>query len=314
MAISRAELLNGKGESALERLWSLVKQQPASIPVLYQLASTQALLGQSSEAEETFGHILILDEDNPSTGLGLARLHLIAKRYQETIEAAQAIQASHPENADAYALEGDALVASGNPQAAVKSFQSALTHERRRPFIISLSRAHKAAGNNEAATKVLVDWLVEHPKDVAAQSLLADFSLVSGKTQEAIKRYEQIIESTPNNIGVLNNLANLYHQQDDPRAFEHAEKAYELAPNHPVIMDTYGWLLVERGELELGLPILEESAGRTPENTEHQWHLGVALFKAQRLSEARMILQSLIDDERDLPEKARAKELLELVQ
>lgn len=78
-------------------------------------------------------------------------------------------------------------------------------------------------------------------------------------------------------------------------------------------MDTYGWLLVESGEVQRGLPILEESVEKSPEITEHQLHLGVALVKAGKTDEARRLLETLVGIEREFPEKAKAQELLDLI-
>ena len=90
-------------------------------------------------------------------------------------------------------------------------------------------------------------------------ALVAEWATGSGDPDAAIQSYEQIIETSPNDVGALNNLAFLYYQRGDQRGLELARRAYELAPSHPVVMDTYGWLLVEAGEVERGLPILRES-------------------------------------------------------
>ena len=71
----------------------------------------------------------------------------------------------------------------------------------------------------------------------------------------------------------LNNLAWLYYERKDPRALEIAKKAYELAPNSAPIADTYGWILVEKGEIAKGIEILSKAVQLAPDNKEIADHL-----------------------------------------
>jgi Tfp pilus assembly protein PilF len=61
-----------------------------------------------------------------------------------------------------------------------------------------------------------------------------------------------------------------------------AEKAYRLAPRDANVADTYGWALVEAGQVEKGLRYLREAQVRAPNNTEIQSHLNEALRRKIR--------------------------------
>ena len=312
--LSRAELVNGKGESAIARLTALTKAYPESTEAFYQLAGTQIALGRTAAAAVSYNEVLRLDTEHAGATLGLGQVALLEGRFSDAIQTARLIQASHPESPEGYALEGDARFAGGNPKAAVKVYEAALQRASTTPLTIALSRAHKASGREDRATEVLLEWLKQHPDDLRVKAIRAESALVSGNRESAIETYEQIIAQAPDDVGVLNNLAYLYDQKNDPRALEFARKAYELAPAHPAIMDTYGWLLVRAGEVQRGLPILEESVAKSPENTEHRLHLGAALVTAGKTDKAREVLAALAGIEDEFPEKAEAQALLDLIE
>ena len=81
---------------------------------------------------------------------------------------------------------------------------------------------------------------------------------------------------------LLNNLAWSYYLEKDPRAEQIAKKAYELAPNSPAILDTYGWILVESGKVSEGISYLERAANLAEGNTEIQQHLDEARARLKK--------------------------------
>ena len=314
LALSRAELLNGKGDSAVSRLTTLSKDYPESIEALFQLAGAQVSLRRLSDAEKSYEKILELDNDHPGARLGLGQVALLEARYKDALLLAGTLQTSHPDNAHGYVLQGDALAASGNPGEAIEAYQAALSRTPTSQLAIALSSAFRDSGQIVKAASFLNAWLAEYPNDNRVKAYLAESAMTAGHSDEAIVHYEQIIATSPNNITALNNLAYLYHERGDQRALEVSRRAYELAPNHPSIMDTYGWLLVQSGEFQKGVKILEESVNKGPENTEHRLHLGMALLKAGKPPAARDVFQALVNLESDFPEKAKAQELLELIE
>ena len=55
-----------------------------------------------------------------------------------------------------------------------------------------------------------------------------------------------VVEIEPDNIVTLNNLAWALNELGDPKAIEYAERASNLAPYAPSVMDTQGWILVRQ--------------------------------------------------------------------
>jgi Tfp pilus assembly protein PilF len=94
-----------------------------------------------------------------------------------------------------------------------------------------------------------------------------------------LKWYEKTIEIAPNSPIALNNLAWMYYERKDPRALELAKRATQLAPNSAEILDTYGWILVELGQVKEGIIVLERAISIMPDNKDIKAHLEEARKK-----------------------------------
>jgi cellulose synthase operon protein C len=93
---------------------------------------------------------------------------------------------------------------------------------------------------------------------------------------------------------LLGSYALLLQRLNDPAALGIAEKATKLAPGQAQFADTYGWLLVQKGDLENGVRVLREARLREPNNGLIRWHLASALAKSGRTAEARDELQAAL--------------------
>jgi Flp pilus assembly protein TadD len=59
-----------------------------------------------------------------------------------------------------------------------------------------------------------------------------------------------------------------------------AEQAYKLTGDNPAIMDTLGWILVQRGETARGVELLRKAVNAAPKAPDVRFHLAAALAKA----------------------------------
>ncbi|RYF99586.1 MAG: tetratricopeptide repeat protein, partial [Chitinophagaceae bacterium] len=120
------------------------------------------------------------------------------------------------------------------------------------------------------------DWAAKIPKSPQAALLMAVDAQNKKDTVNAIKWYEKSLELSPNTPASLNNLAWLYYEQKNPKATELAAKAHKIDPNNAAIIDTYGWILVETGQVAEGYELLQNAVKLAPTNKEIQDHFNEA--------------------------------------
>jgi Flp pilus assembly protein TadD len=137
----------------------------------------------------------------------------------------------------------------------------------------------------------------------------AEAAIAEGLYPQAREQLEAIQLIRPDQPNVLNNLALIYDRTRDSRAFDFAQRAHKQAPESPLIADTFGWMLVERGQIEQGLALLRKAQASQPEHPQINYHLAIALVRSGAKNEARGILKSLLSRPQSFPERSQAEAL-----
>lgn len=76
-------------------------------------------------------------------------------------------------------------------------------------------------------------------------------------------------------------------------------------------MDTLAVILLDLGESERALSLLEQAVERVPRNPDIKVHYAQALLTAGETERARKMLKSILTDFGDFSERAAAEQLLE---
>ena len=144
------------------------------------------------------------------------------------------------------------------------------------------------------ADKFADGWLKDHSDDQAFRLYLAESAVARKDYPVAIRHYRVLLEGQPNNPALMNNLAWVLGQNKDPKAVELAEKAYQLAPDQPGVVDTLGSLLVDKGDVERGLELMRKAHSLAPNNPAITLNFARALVKAGKGAEAKPMLTELV--------------------
>jgi Flp pilus assembly protein TadD len=149
------------------------------------------------------------------------------------------------------------------------------------------------------------------PNLLPALGALGLFHLRHQQQDEAIQAFREAITKQPPDPIAYNNLATLLADRDETKeALQYAHAAAKLFPHHWGILDTLGWIHCRQGDLEQGLPYLNQALALAPENREIQYHLGYALAKLKRYQAARWHLQIAIRGKGPFPGTEAASKLL----
>src|SRR5690606_33141614 len=156
---------------------------------------------------------------------------------------------------------------------------------------VAHARALTKAGRAQQAIEGLQDAASRFPNNQPILLSLAMNHQQNAQPEEAIKRYQQLIELSPDNPLVLNNLAWLYYETDNDQASDLARKAYELAPDTAAIADTYGWILFESAQHTASLDVLKKAHELAPESQEIAMHLVEAYMANGDTQQAKVLLE-----------------------
>lgn len=126
---------------------------------------------------------------------------------------------------------------------------------------------------------------------------------------EAKATLEAVLKTFGESAPVLNNLANLQWQTKDAAAQATAERALRLAPADPLVLDTLGWILAQKGQTDAALKHLREARLRSPQNPEIRYHLAWVLAKTGRKAEAVQELDAALQPGRNFTDADDARAL-----
>ena len=147
----------------------------------------------------------------------------------------------------------------------------------------------------QEAYDILSAVLVNAPND---NDLLYTRALVAerlNKLDIVESDLSKVLQSNPNHLEALNALG--YTLANKTRRFEEAEKfllqALDLAPEEPVILDSYGWLQYKLGHLAKALVYLQKAYAKEKEN-EILVHVVEVLWESGRKEEARRLFKEAI--------------------
>jgi putative PEP-CTERM system TPR-repeat lipoprotein len=308
--LGRAQLGAGRAAIAAQTLSALVERRPDSAEAHYLLGASEAAAGNTAAAREQLETAVALDPDHMAARVALAELALKADEGEQALLIGERLREDVPDQAVGYEVSGAALLRLDRPDDALAMYEKAQALRPTANTALILATLYGRLDRPAEARGVLETWLAEHPEDVNVLRQLAMLHLREGHSEEAIGRYEQVARLSPDDSLALNNLAWLYFETGDDRALATAEKAYQLDPNKPEVLDTYGWILLQKGQLSPALNILQQAMLNAPHNPEIAFHTASAMGEAGRIDDARRLLRRLVGEHPQSDYAAKAQALL----
>ncbi|MGQ4880389.1 tetratricopeptide repeat protein [Billgrantia sp. LNSP4103-1] len=181
-----------------------------------------------------------------------------------------------------------------------------LRHETRFSELVALEvELLDEIGMHAEADALLDRELSRTPNDEALLYLRAMRAWGNGDLEAMERDMGRIIEANPDNAAALNALGYTLAELDIEDRLEEArdliERAHELEPGNPAIMDSLGWVYYRLGDPERALPWLERAYAAMPDQ-EIAAHLAEVLWVLERQDAARGIVEQAMHrhDERPL--------------
>jgi putative PEP-CTERM system TPR-repeat lipoprotein len=308
--LSRVQIAQKDFAKAKYNLRTIIEKNPKDIKHRVQLAQ---ILGQEKAYDESLvflDEVIELQPNYIPAYLSKAVVFLNTRRYQEASAIADKMQELSPKTFLSEQLRGDIARAQGKDADAIAHYTRAFERAKTPYLANTLFQYHRQLKDFDRAIQVYSEYLVAAPKDNAARLKLATIYQQLGHNKEAIALYEMLYQQSPNNKIIVNNLAWMYWLENDDRSLEFARKAHRLSPDTPEIMDTFGWIMLHKGDAKEALGILQSAASRMPTNGDVRYHLALALSKNGKQAEARKELNRLLKNDQNFAEVESARALL----
>ncbi|GEM_PF-1037329 len=284
-------LAAGNFEDALQAARSLTERVPESLQGLELLAKIYNQLGDEAGLTATLQKIADIAPNAVGAQVLLGRLAIRRKDFEQAKGIATELISGVDNAAIGHELLGDSFAAEDRPEDAIETYMQAAELATSSSIVLKLDHLERQLGR---AGGRLDKWLEEHPDDVQVRLVRASHMHGEDTGESVITEYERMMIQQKDNPIVLNNLAWLYHEAGDKRAIELAQKAYDLAPRSPEIMDTYGWILFSNGQAEQGLAILKKAEESAPDNPDIGFHMASALHSSGDSHQARKRLDEIL--------------------
>ncbi|NDV92124.1 PEP-CTERM system TPR-repeat protein PrsT [Alteromonas sp. 345S023] len=153
----------------------------------------------------------------------------------------------------------------------------------------------------------------EDENNLLAKNLLAQYLFFTRDYDKAIPLYTSLVEE-PNLLNpaqAYNRLAIMWVDNAINRAASYIDRAYDLAPDEPSILDTYGWIKAKQRKYEESLRLLREAFSRDANDPNIRYHLGYTLAKLGRIEEAKQELTYAANVKRPFFLRPQAQALLD---
>ncbi|TFW29854.1 tetratricopeptide repeat protein [Duganella callida] len=299
-AYARILVDNKQYEEARKEFLILLKEQPDNIAVLYALGVLGTQTNNVDEAEKYFTRFVTVLEEHPSDERDPSKALLILSQIAEQKNDLDAAYnwLSKVENSDekiymAARMKMAVLTArKGDVDGARKQLAELTPTNAADQAQIFQTDAQllRDAGDHRAAYTVLENALKRYPDN---PDILYDYALVAeklGKVEVMEKALRQVMIAAPDNQHAYNALGYSLAERNErlPEALSLIDKALQMAPGDPFIMDSMGWVQYRLGHLDEAESYLRR-AYAVRSDPEIAVHLGEVLFAKGDVSGAQKL-------------------------
>jgi putative PEP-CTERM system TPR-repeat lipoprotein len=308
--LAEAQLENEQPEEALETATRLAKLEPSAARGEYIAALARGRRGDALGMRAGLERALHNDPKFLPAREAMVRLLAAEKKLPEAERQLQALLKELPDNPELLGLKGWLAMIQKRWDVAESAYRASLAKLPSSQTLADLAKVQWFAGNRDAALKTLNDWIGQHPEDSGARHKLAGFYAELGRRPEQIAEFEKAVAADPEDVLALNDLAWELRAEQPARAIKYAERAVALAPDVPQVLDTLAAILLEQGQANKALKMLDQAQQRWPESPLIRYRLAVAQDQQGDPAAAVKTLQELLGGKAQFAERKDAEALL----
>jgi len=306
----KAQLLSGDLDSARATFEQWTKAFPDEADAHFYYGDTLARSGKVEQAKVELERTISLNPRHLVARIAEIKLLTVLNEKGKALDALVKLRKDFGSHIEVLGIEGWFAMGNGNFSKAEQSFSAARKQRPDSVLTINVVRAQWGQKKYDEGISLMREWLKENPSDQDVLLHLAGAYLSLDRNNEAITVYSTVVENNPEYYPALNNLAWLYSDKNLNKALEYAERARQISPKDPFILDTLGMLMLKKGNTSSAYKFVNEAAEILPSDGEIQLHLGRVLLEQKRFPEAKKIFQSIVSQASGTELEIEAKELL----
>jgi len=292
-ALARAQLAAGDAQQARATLGRIAAAQPKVPDPFMRLADAYVSMKDYDAAVEALHSALKVAPNLVAAQHKLIEVELARGRVPAALAVAKQVQQQHPREAEGYWMEASIHAAQKAWDPAIAAARSALEHERGTKSAARLYNLMLLAGRPADAERFATAWRRERPNDLDFVFSMATMALGRNDYAAAEALYREVLAGRPDDAATLNNVAYLVIVQGKPGAVPLAERAVQLAPGQPNVLDTMAQALLADKEAQKALPWARRAVELAPDKPAYRLTLAKVLVETGDRKAARAELQAL---------------------
>lgn len=261
-ALGRSQLANGESQQAIVSFKKVSVAQPSATGPLLRLADVYMVTKDFVSARQSLQSALRLAPDLFVAHKRLVMVALADKNFDEALGVAQRLQRQYPKSAAGFLLEGEIRKGQQKWDPAIAAVRGALERSKSADVAIKLHGMYLSAGRADEASTFATNWLRARPDDVPFLLHMGLQAMGSKDNASAEIRYRQVLAKDNSNVVALNNLASVLISQRKPGSVPLAERANQLSPGEPLILDTLASAYAADGNLKKAIETQKEAVAR----------------------------------------------------
>lgn len=293
-ALGRAQQAAGETNQAISTFRKLVNADPKSTLPHLRLGDLFKAAGDREAAVASLRRALEIEPGLDSAQVRLIDILLADGHGKEALAQAESMQMRAPAAASGYLLEAAIHLRLKSTPNALKSLQTGLDRATdKSELAAAMFRTLRKNGADGDGDRFAERWLKDHRADAAFTNAVANDAILRRQLPRAEGLLQAVIAARPGDAMALNNLAWVMTTLGKPGAVGYAQRAVELRPGQPTLMDTLAMALAAEKQLPEALALQKRALELAPDNGQLRMNLARIALQAGDKTLARTELDRL---------------------